>query len=147
MGRGSRQSFRQRVWWLMKLHDSYVAYNKNILQDMCLLLGMQIIFNISLHILPKIPCVKIACFYEFLAENQFFAISLCRPIFPICSKDRWYLFNSYTMVANIRVWDWDVYYRKSRGSCNPPPPFGGRLTENGSGGRGLILQAFIKRLF
>ena len=53
MGRGSRQSGGGVV--VVKLHDSYFAYNENIWQDICLELGMWI---------AKTP-VKIACFYDF----------------------------------------------------------------------------------
>ena len=100
--------------------------------------------------------VKIACFYV--------AYSLC--IFSICSNflrsrshydvkvtlyaDGWYLFwyrwkeetHSYILLANIRVQD--VYYRKSREGVHNPP-FGGRVTENASGRRGLNTEK--KRCF
>ena len=49
---------------------------------------------------------------------------------------------SYRVVANVRVYN--VYYGKSRGGTTTTP-FGGRVTENGSGGRGLISNFTSKK--
>ena len=98
---------------------------------------MQIRISISLPILPKIPSVKIACFFKFLAENRFL------PIFRVFFQ---YVKNfdvglHYDVIAIIRSYYKEIgrLLQKIQGGCNNPPPFefGGRVTENGSSGRGL----------
>ena len=70
MGRESSKLLVEKG--LVKLHDSYFAYNKNIWQDVCLLLGMWIRISISLLVLPKILCRS----HDFKGNNRFLPI-LC----------------------------------------------------------------------
>ena len=74
---------------------------------------------------------------------MYIKISISLLILPSYA-DGWYLFwyqwiektHSYTLVANIRVYD--VYYRKSMvGVATTPPPPSEDVLQNGSGGQGL----------
>ena len=82
--------------------------------------------------------------------GQICQLCFARTPFSITSYvDEWYLFryqwkentHGYALVANIRVYR-TFSIENSEGGFNNP--FGGRITENGSGGRGLTIS---KKLF
>ena len=100
---------------------------------------------------------KIPCFYDFFAKNRFLLTFMyifntskfarerwlydAVTLYEVQWYSLWYQWieevHTYTLVANIGVSSVENPYRKSR-EGNATPPFGGRVTKNTSGGRGLL---------